>query len=131
MTPAAGDAVLAMLLVLFEQLRAAGVGVSMSEVLDAADALRHLDLLDRALLREALAASLVKRHQDRPLFDELFDRCFGLAAPAVAASPLAVAAPGSEPGTGGLGSTPPGARRPRRRAARRRPRRRSAPSCCR
>ena len=29
-----------------------------------------------ALLREALAASLVKRHQDRPLFDELFDRCF-------------------------------------------------------
>ena len=79
-TPAAGDAVLAMLLVLFEQLRAAGVGVSMSEVLDAADALGHLDLLDRGLLREALAASLVKRHQDRALFDELFDRCFTMAA---------------------------------------------------
>jgi uncharacterized protein with von Willebrand factor type A (vWA) domain len=81
-TPAAGDAVLAMLLVLFEQLRAAGVGVSMSEVLDAADALRHVDLLDRRLLREALAASLVKRHQDRAVFDELFDRCFMMAAPA-------------------------------------------------
>src|SRR5690242_1880023 len=86
-----------MLLVLFEQLRAAGVAVSMSEVLDAADALRHLDLLDRPLVREALAASLVKRHQDRALFDELFDRCFGLAAPAVAAAPVAGLPPAGGP----------------------------------
>jgi uncharacterized protein with von Willebrand factor type A (vWA) domain len=91
-TPAAGDAVLSMLLVLFEQLRAAGVGVSMSEVLDAADAMRHLDLLDRELLREALAASLIKRHQDRAVFDELFDRCFGVAAPAAAKAPVAAQA---------------------------------------
>src|SRR3954469_14063228 len=84
-----------MLLVLFEQLRAAGVGVSMTEVLDAADALRHLDLLDRALMREALAASLVKRYQDRPLFDALFDRCFAFAAPAMVAAPVAPAAAGA------------------------------------
>jgi uncharacterized protein with von Willebrand factor type A (vWA) domain len=99
-TPAAGDAVLAMLLVLFEQLRAAGVSVSMSEVLDAADAMRHIDLIDRRLLREALAASLVKRYEDRALFDELFDRCFGLAAPPLTAPgrPLPPGAAASGPG---------------------------------
>ncbi len=89
MTPVAGDAVLSMLLALIEQLRAAGVGVSMGEMLDAAESMRHLDLLERGVLREALAASLVKRHDDRALFDELFDRCFAIAA----ASPLRPAAP--------------------------------------
>jgi uncharacterized protein with von Willebrand factor type A (vWA) domain len=105
-TPAAGDAVLAMLLVLFEQLRAAGVGVSMSEVLDAADAMRHLDLLDRRQLREALAASLIKRHQDRALFDELFDRCFGMAVgpvtPIPSAPPTAGQSTASGPANAGL-----------------------------
>src|SRR3954463_2320837 len=94
-----------MLLVLFEELRAAGVGVSMSEVLDAAESLRHVDLADRPLLREVLAASLVKRHQDRALFDELFDRCFRLAAPAPAVT--AGAPPGPTPSHPGPGAPKP------------------------
>jgi len=79
----------------------------MSEVLDAADAMRHLDLLDRPLVREAMAASLVKRHQDRAVFDELFDRCFGLV-PATA--PMTPAAVGTEPrvGTGPAVDNAPG-----------------------
>ena len=93
MTSVAGDGVLSMLLALFEQLRAAGVGVSMGEVLDAAESLRHIDLLDRPLLREALAASLVKRHDDRVLFDELFDRCFAVAAPSPPAPTPSPSAP--------------------------------------
>jgi uncharacterized protein with von Willebrand factor type A (vWA) domain len=90
--PAPGDAVLAMLLDLFERLRAAGAGVSMREVLDAAESLRHIDLLDRPMLRQALSATLVKRRQDEPLFDELFDQCFSLAHPE---PPRAVTAAGT------------------------------------
>ena len=45
-TPA-GDAILAMLLRLFAALRDGGVDVSFGEVLDAASAMRHVDLLDR------------------------------------------------------------------------------------
>ena len=45
-TPA-GDGILAMLLRLFAALRDGGVDVSLGEVLDAASAMRHVDLLDR------------------------------------------------------------------------------------
>jgi uncharacterized protein with von Willebrand factor type A (vWA) domain len=67
-----------MLLRLFDGLRAAGVDVAIVEVLDAAEALRHLDLADRRLLRSALQATLVKRPEDIGVFDELFDQCFPL-----------------------------------------------------
>ena len=70
----AGAAVLAMLLRLLGELRAAHVDVAMVEVLDAAEALRHLDLTDRGVLRRALQATLVKHLEDEALFDVLFDR---------------------------------------------------------
>jgi uncharacterized protein with von Willebrand factor type A (vWA) domain len=75
---AAGDRLLGMLLQLFDRLRAAGVDVSMVEVLDAASALTQLDLADRPLLRAGLQATLVKRPEDRELFFRLFERCFPL-----------------------------------------------------
>ena len=76
-----GDAVLAMVLRLVESLRIAGVDVGMVEVLDATDALRHLGLADRSLLRTAVKATLVKRLEDEPVFDLLFDRCFPVTHP--------------------------------------------------
>ena len=72
----AGDRVLERLLLLFHRLRAAGVPVAMVEVIDAVEALRHLDVGDRRLVRAALRATLVKRPLDEAVFDELFDRLF-------------------------------------------------------
>ncbi len=66
------------LLEFFHRLRDARVPVSMVEVLDAFDCLRHVDLADRAQFRAALAATLIKRAEDRSTFDVLFDVCFPL-----------------------------------------------------
>lgn len=59
-----------------EALRAAGLPVSLAEDLDAVAALRALPWDDRAVVREAYAASVVKRHAQRPTFDALFDLYF-------------------------------------------------------
>jgi uncharacterized protein len=64
------------LLEFFHRLRDARVPVSMVEVLDAFDCLRHVELADRAQFRAALAATLIKRAEDRTTFDVLFDVCF-------------------------------------------------------
>ncbi|MGI5287533.1 vWA domain-containing protein [Nonomuraea polychroma] len=57
-------------------LRAAGVPVSVAEGLDAAHALRVIELADRESLRAAYAATLVKKPAYRPGFDVLFDLWF-------------------------------------------------------
>ena len=54
-------------------LREAGLPVSVAEGIDAATALRTVDLLDREQLRAAFAATLVKRQLHRPAFDTIFD----------------------------------------------------------
>src|SRR5262245_6971384 len=56
-------------------LRAAGLRISVSESMDAMQAVAAIGI-ERDLLREALAASLVKEEEDRPLFDEIFTRFF-------------------------------------------------------
>src|SRR5438034_5871766 len=56
-------------------LRAAGLRISLSESMDAVQAVAAVGV-ERELLREALAASLVKEEEDRPLFDEVFARFF-------------------------------------------------------
>ncbi len=81
------------------ELRAAGIPVSMVEVMDAGDALRHVDLGDREGVRAALAATMVKNARHQRAFDTAFDVFFGLRS-----------APGAgeqENGTGGAG--PPAA----------------------
>jgi uncharacterized protein with von Willebrand factor type A (vWA) domain len=108
------------LLEFFHRLRDARVPVSMVEVLDAFDCLRHVDLADRAQFRAALASTLIKRAEDGATFDVLFDVCFPLtpAQPATApdgrAGELAPGhaeagggqgAPAAEPGSGGAPST--------------------------
>ncbi|GII85730.1 hypothetical protein Ssi03_37200 [Sphaerisporangium siamense] len=57
-------------------LRAAGLPVSVAEGLDAARAAGVVDLAARETLREAYAATLVKRAAHRPAFDTLFDLWF-------------------------------------------------------
>lgn len=74
-----------------EALRAAGLSVSVAEDLDAATAVTHLSWADREQVKEAYAATLVKRRSQRPTFEALFDLYFpalvgaGVAAEAAAA----------------------------------------------
>ena len=61
---------------LVADLRRRGVDVSLTEVLDAARALEHVDLARRVELRSMLGATLVKQAHHQSTFAELFDRHF-------------------------------------------------------
>jgi uncharacterized protein len=67
-----------------EELRAEGLAVGTSELLDAFDALGEVPWTERADFKEALAATLAKSQEDRRVFDLLFDRFFFRAAEAEA-----------------------------------------------
>ena len=54
-------------------LRKSGVRVSVAEALDAYRALDELSLDDRGVFRDALRAAMVKRSDDVPTYDQLFD----------------------------------------------------------
>lgn len=83
-----------------EALRTAGLPVSLSEGLDAADAVLALGLSDRENVRAAYAATLVKRQPHRAGFDHIFDLYF----PALVGDPTRAAADdeGFETGPDGL-----------------------------
>lgn len=70
------NGVLQRLLDLVGALRRAGVPTALSEGIDAVALLDHVDLLDRTMLREALAASLVRSASHRAAFDDLFELYF-------------------------------------------------------
>jgi uncharacterized protein with von Willebrand factor type A (vWA) domain len=57
-------------------LRGAGLPVSLAEDLDAIAALSALPWDHRETVRDAYAATLVKKHSQRPTFDSLFDLYF-------------------------------------------------------
>ncbi len=59
-----------------EALRGAGLSVSLAEDLDAVAALSVLEWSDRATVRDAFAATLVKKQSQRTTFDALFDVYF-------------------------------------------------------
>src|ERR1700685_1758818 len=59
------------------ELRAIGLPVSLSENVDAAAALRAIPLADRAQVKSALAATLVKNHDHYRAFELAFDIFFG------------------------------------------------------
>jgi uncharacterized protein len=59
-----------------EELRAEGLKVGTSELLDAFAALEHVGWTEEARFREALAATLAKSPDDRRLFELVFDRFF-------------------------------------------------------
>jgi uncharacterized protein len=66
----------AQLLRLGEQLRAEGVAVGTSELLDAFAVLREIPWTSQGDFREALAATLAKSQDDRRIFELVFDRFF-------------------------------------------------------
>ncbi|MET0831651.1 MAG: hypothetical protein ABWY62_04650, partial [Acidimicrobiia bacterium] len=78
------------------ELRAAGVPVSMVEVVDAAAAIDVVELGDRSSVRTALAATMVKSARHESAFDTAFDVFFG----------LTVADPPSEPGEASSAADP-------------------------
>lgn len=82
--PAAlGEGVFEVFAEFFGELRAAGVPVSTTEVLDAVEALAHLPLAEREALKLGLAATLVKQEAHWRTYETLFDLYFSLrAAPA-------------------------------------------------
>jgi uncharacterized protein len=67
-----------------ENLRAEGLAVGTSELLDAFAALGEVSWTEEAAFREALAATLAKSPEDRRVFDLVFERYFFRAAEAAA-----------------------------------------------
>src|SRR3984957_2640917 len=70
------EGIAARLLELGEQLRAEGVAVGTSELLDAFAVLREIPWTSQDEFREALAATLAKSQDDRRIFELVFDRFF-------------------------------------------------------
>ncbi len=66
----------ARLLALGEELRAEGVAIGTSELLDAFAVLREIEWTAQRDFREALAATLAKSQEDRRVFELVFDRFF-------------------------------------------------------
>jgi uncharacterized protein with von Willebrand factor type A (vWA) domain len=54
-------------------LRKSGIRVSTAEAIDAFQALDELSIEDRAIFRDALRTTMVKRGEEVPTYDELFD----------------------------------------------------------
>jgi uncharacterized protein len=74
----------ARLLELGEELRAEGVAVGTSELLDAFAALEQIGWTERLRFQTALAATLAKSPEDRRVFDLVFERFFFRAVEAAA-----------------------------------------------
>ena len=56
-----------------DELRAAGVPVSMVEAIDAMQAVEHVDLSERPALKETLRATLIKNSRHEPAFETAFE----------------------------------------------------------
>ena len=63
------------------ELRNAGLPVSLSENIDAAEAVQHIDIEDRTAFKYALAATLVKNDAHWKTFETLFEVYFSLRGP--------------------------------------------------
>jgi uncharacterized protein with von Willebrand factor type A (vWA) domain len=82
--PAAASPMLEVLSSFIRELRAAGLPVSLTESLDAMEAVKHVPLEDREAFKYALAATLVKSNAHWRAFDTVFEVFFSLRGPAVA-----------------------------------------------
>ena len=63
------------------ELRAAGIPVSLTEHLDAAEALQHVPMEDREALKYTLGASLVKSSSHWRAYETAFEIYFSLRGP--------------------------------------------------
>jgi uncharacterized protein len=76
MTAVDPDGVLRVVTELCAVLRRRGLPVAPPEVMDAVRALAVVGVDERAVVKEALATTLIKRLNDRAVFDAVFDRFF-------------------------------------------------------
>ena len=74
----AGSAILELLNGFIVELREAGLPVSLTENLDAMQAIQHIPLEDREAFKYALAATLVKNHAHWKAFETVFEVYFSL-----------------------------------------------------
>ena len=74
----AGQPLLDLLAGFIVELRQAGLPVSLTENLDAMEAVRHIPLDDREAFKYALAATLVKNHSHWRAFETVFEVYFSL-----------------------------------------------------
>lgn len=86
------------------ELRAAGIPVSLTEHLDAAEVLRHIPIEDREAVKYALGASLVKSSSHWRAYETAFEIFFALRGPEYAIAEDGPRA-GDEP-SGGTGDRP-------------------------
>jgi uncharacterized protein len=84
------------LLAFAEDLRTEGIAIGTSEILDAFEALTHVDWTTQQDFKAALAATLAKSNDDRRVFELVFDRFFFRATEAQAARKNITEAPGSD-----------------------------------
>jgi len=70
------DLLLNNLIRFFNVLRSAGLRVSLSEAIDAIEALSCIELLDKAAVKAALSACTAKSETEKKLFSECFGRFF-------------------------------------------------------
>src|ERR1044071_9051325 len=75
---AAGFAITELLAGFIQELRQAGLPVSLTENLDAMEAIKHIPLEDRAAFKYALAATLVKNNAHWRSFETVFEVYFSL-----------------------------------------------------
>jgi uncharacterized protein with von Willebrand factor type A (vWA) domain len=87
-----------------QELRAAGVPVSMVEAIDAMDALRYTDLGKRDEFKAALGATLVKNEHHYDTFETVFEVYFSLHREAPEASSTDVPGLSAAAGSGRAGS---------------------------
>src|SRR6476660_5254259 len=73
---AIGAPILNLLAGFIQELRAAGLPVSLTENLDAMEAVRHIPLEDREAFKYALAATLVKNNAHWRAFETVFEVYF-------------------------------------------------------
>ncbi len=76
--PAPSSPLLELLNGFIVELRAAGLPVSLTENLDAVEAVKHIPIEDRATFKYALAATLVKNHAHWRAFETVFEVYFSL-----------------------------------------------------
>lgn len=69
---------------LVHELRAVGIPVSVSELIDAVSALKHLDIADRVSVKTSLASILIKDSSHQATYDVVFDLFFSAPGAALA-----------------------------------------------
>lgn len=109
--PGSGDRLLGLLNGFMAELRAAGIPASLTESIDAMEAVKHVPIEDRETFKYALAATLVKNQSHWRAFETVFEVYFSLRGPEYALDgPVDGAADGDDgegpldgPGAGGPG----------------------------